>query len=171
VALRETFLAGLAELESDQRSAWLCLRAAAAWLPGSDFEPYVQALLDREQAPQQGLVPETIYWAVRQSEVVGRISLRHFLNEALLREGGHVGYIVRPSARRQGVASEMLRQLLLTGRARSLGRLLLTCDEDNLASEKSIRKNGGVLEDVLEPAAGQRRQKRFWIPVTEGPSV
>ena len=122
----------------------------------------MQLLLAREHAPPTGYVPDTVYWAVRDGDMVGRISLRHELNEFLLREGGHIGYIVRPSARRQGVATEMLRQILRTDKARSIGRLLLTCDEDNLASEKTIRANGGILENVVVLGAGQRK-KRYWI--------
>jgi predicted acetyltransferase len=98
--------------------------------------------------------------------MVGRISLRHELSESLLRKGGHAGYIVRPSARNHGVATEMLRRLLLTDRARALGRLLLTCDEDNLASERPIRKNGGILENVIDLGMGEPRIKRFWISVS-----
>jgi predicted acetyltransferase len=167
IAFEQTYLAGLDELDSDgDRSAWIYLGgAAAAVIPRTDFPSYVRRLLAREQSPAKGFVPDTVYWAIRGTEMVGRISLRHELNELLLRDGGHIGYIVRPSARRQGVATEMLRQILLTDRARAIGRLLLTCDEDNLASERSIRKNGGILENVIDLGAGEQRQKRFWITV------
>jgi predicted acetyltransferase len=167
IAFEQTYLAGLDELEADgDLSKWIYLGAAPMDAPRTDFESYVQRLLAREQSPLAGFVPDTVYWAFRESEMVGRISLRHELNESLLREGGHIGYIVRPSARRQGVATEMLRQILLTESARSIGRLLLTCDEDNLASEKSIRKNGGILENVVDLGGGDRRTKRFWISVS-----
>jgi predicted acetyltransferase len=162
--LQRTFLDGLDELDGGERSSWIYLGATPPALPRGDFAAYLQRLREREHAPPPPLVPDTTYWAIRGSEMVGRISLRHTLTEPLRREGGHIGYIVRPSARRQGVATEMLRQLLATDRARSLGRLLLTCEEDNLASEKSIRKSGGVLQDVVDADDGQR-QKRFWITV------
>jgi predicted acetyltransferase len=60
----------------------------------------------------------------------------------------------------------MLRLVLATDRARALGRLLLTFDEDNVASERSIRRNGGVLEDVVDVGGDAPRHKRFWIAVT-----
>jgi predicted acetyltransferase len=168
VVLQETFLAGLDELETDgDRSAWVCLGAAAPRdVSGRDFASYVRMVLNREHAAATGFVTDTVYWAIREGEMLGRISLRHELNEFLLCEGGHIGYIVRPSVRKQGVATEMLRQILLTEKARSIGRLLLTCDEDNLASERSILKNGGILENVIDVGAGQQRKKRFWISVS-----
>ena len=165
VAFQETYLSGLAELETDaDRARWVALWSAAPLdTPTRGFASYVQMLLAREQAVPKGFVTDTVYWAIRDGEMVGRISIRHELNEALRKEGGHTGYIVRPSVRKQGIATEMLRQILLTDRARSIGRLLVTCDEDNLASEKAIRKNGGILENVIEFGAGQQRTKRFWI--------
>jgi predicted acetyltransferase len=164
IRLRDTFLAGLDELAVEsERSAWLYLGPVPPPdLPRRDFAAYVELLLAREHTPPPRFVTDNVYWALRDGEMVGRISLRHELTESLLREGGHTGYVVRPSARRQGIATEMLRQILLTEKARAIGRLLVTCDEDNLASEKSIRKNGGILENVLELEDG-RRKKRFWI--------
>src|SRR5947209_7712101 len=98
VEFRESYLSGLDELDSDgERSAWVYLGAGAPRdLPHEDFASYVQMLLAREHAPPPGFVPDTVYWAIRDREMVGRISLRHELNDSLLQEGGHTGYIVRP---------------------------------------------------------------------------
>jgi predicted acetyltransferase len=165
VAFHDTYLSGLDELETDSdRSAWIYLGVKAPRdIPRRDFASYVEMLRAREHSAPTDFVTDTVYWAIRGGQMVGRISLRHELNDFLRREGGHVGYVVRPSARNQGVATEMLRRVLRTERARSLGQLLLTCDEDNLASEKTIRNNGGILESVIDVGAGKRRKKRFWI--------
>jgi predicted acetyltransferase len=76
-----------------------------------------------------------------------------------LREyGGHVGYEVRPTARRQGHATRMLREVLPHVRALGIESALLTCDEDNVASARVIVAAGGVLED-------RRGVKlRYWVP-------
>lgn len=92
-------------------------------------------------------------------ELVGFLAFRHRLSPWLLRHGGHIGYSVRPSRRREGHASRALG--LAVRRAPQLGidRLLVTCDEDNAASAGTIEANGGALEDIRE---GQRR---YWIAV------
>src|ERR1700753_3235526 len=127
VAWESTFLAGLDELANDdERGAWIYVREASD-LPRRDFAAYVQLLAARAVAPAPGrTICDNVYWAIRDGEMVGRLSFRHALDEELMRDGGHLGFIVRPSARRQGVAREMLRQLLLTERARAIGRLLVT---------------------------------------------
>jgi predicted acetyltransferase len=77
--------------------------------------------------------------------VVGRIALRHDLNANLKEFGGHIGYEVRPSCRKKGFAKEMLKQLLQTPKALEIRSLLLTCAPTNLASNKTILANGGIL--------------------------
>jgi predicted acetyltransferase len=72
--------------------------------------------------------------------------------------GGHIGYLVRPSARRQGHATAMLAAVLPHARAPGIDSALVTCDVDNVASRKVIMANGGVLEDELDG------KLRFWVP-------
>jgi predicted acetyltransferase len=91
-------------------------------------------------------------------EYVGRMSIRHRLNDGLLELGGHIGYDVRRSRRRRGHATAMLREALPVARRLGIGKALVTCDSDNVASRRVIEANGGVLED-------QRGDKlRFWVP-------
>lgn len=146
------------------RSAWVYLGDSAdLTIPERNFEEYVLALLKRETIAAPGFVTDTVYWAKIGNEIVGRISIRHELNDFLKIVGGHIGYIVKPSCRGRGIATEMLRQILQTERARTIGKLLVTCDEANAASEKTILKNGGVLEDIISIGTGRPRKKRFWI--------
>ena len=101
------------------------------------------------------------YWITDGSgpdeEVVGFLALRHSLTAWLLEEGGHIGYSVRPSRREQGHASRAL--ALAVRRAAELGleRVLVTCDDDNLASARTIERNGGVYEDT------RNGKRRYWI--------
>jgi predicted acetyltransferase len=104
----------------------------------------------------------TTYWWLedpdRTDEFVGSISLRHHIDHPLLPTvGGHVGYSVRPSARRRGFASDALRQVVPLAAARGIPRLLVTCDLDNVASARTIEANGGEFEGEL------RGKRRYWI--------
>ncbi len=108
------------------------------------------------------IVPFTELWMADGEEYLGRISLRHELNELLLSWGGHIGYAVRPGARRQGHASAALRMMLERCRDRDIDPVLITCDTDNLASRRVIEGAGGDYEDTRE---GKRR---YWVPV-DGP--
>ena len=124
---------------------------------------FVDRLRRRETNPEAPLVPETIYWAVYQGNVVGRISLRHRLEGNLHKIGGHIGYEVSPMWRRKGFATEMLRQILLTDKAREIGKLLLTCSPTNEASNKTIIANGGFFsKTVFVDFIGEDRN-HYWI--------
>ena len=172
VKYKASYLAAMAEHQLDsERSSWVYLGESASHdTPAKDFEAYVRTLRSTETQPLPGFVRNTCYWAVYGREVIGRIALRYELNEFLKNIGGHVGYIVRPTFRNKGVASEMLRQLLKMERAKAIGKLLITCDEDNAASERTILKNGGVFESFAEN--GDRpRKKRFWIDLSKPLSV
>ncbi len=129
----------------------------------ANFQSYVDRLLaDRfEETPRAAdWVPCTTYWWVDDAGFVGRLAIRHRLTPDLLEVGGHIGYDVRPSRRREGHASRMLAESLPLAYALGIDPALLTCDDTNTASRKVIEKNGGVLED-------QRGYKlRFWVPTS-----
>jgi predicted acetyltransferase len=109
-------------------------------------------------------VPSTFLFAFDESRIVGRVSIRHALNEFLLRVGGHIGYVVVPEFRRQGYATAMLRRSLEIAHERlGLTRVLLTCDDDNVGSIRTIEKNGGVLENVVTGPDLARPKRRYWI--------
>ena len=93
-------------------------------------------------------------------EVVGVSNLRHRLTDALRLEGGHVGYGIRPSARRLGFATELLRQTLDRARAMGLLEVLVTCSKSNEASVRTILRNGGVfISEGLIPSRGDVIQR------------
>ncbi len=129
------------------------------------FAAWVESTRAQERGEQvpDGWVPSTLRWVEAQGQLVATVALRHELNAFLLEEGGHVGYAVRPTARRQGVATAALRAMLDVARSRGIERALLVCDDDNVASARTIEGNGGVLEDVR----GDKR--RYWIPLTPNP--
>ncbi|WP_026412690.1 GNAT family N-acetyltransferase [Actinomadura oligospora] len=167
--VRLSFLAAMAEFRAEGRGApeddsWLGrdIRVyGGEWdepEPFGRFVRHVRSLaLDETPRPPEH-VPTTILWWVDGDEFVGRLTLRHRLNPWLLESNGHVGYDVRPSARRRGHASAMLGAALPIARGLGIEQLLVTCDTDNTASRSVIERNGGVLED--------RRgiKLRYWVP-------
>jgi len=108
-------------------------------------------------------VPFSIRWLVEGEEFIGEASIRHELNDRLLREGGHVGYGIRPSRQRRGYGRLILALALEECRCLCIERVLVTCDDGNLASARIIEANGGVLENVLDEAVQCRRLRRYWI--------
>ncbi|MBM6402812.1 GNAT family N-acetyltransferase [Phycicoccus sp. CSK15P-2] len=107
-----------------------------------------------------GHVPCTFLWMVDDaapSTYLGSLAVRHRLTPFLLEAGGHVGYSVRPSARRRHVATDALRLALPVCAGLGIDRALVTCDDDNVGSARVIEANGGVLEDVR----GDKR--RYWV--------
>lgn len=125
------------------------------------FASWMAQMRRNRTAPAEGLVPATLFWIVDADEpgrVLGSLQLRHELNAYLLEEGGHIGYGVRPSARGRGVATAALAASVeYAGRDLGLDRVLVTCDDDNAPSRRTIERCGGVLEDVR----GDKR--RYWI--------
>lgn len=113
----------------------------------------------------EGWVRATFLVAVEDGEILGRVSIRHELNEHLRAVGGHIGYGVVPSARGRGVAGALLRHGLDLLADEGLDRALLTCDEDNLASRRVIERAGGILDPdrpAIDSADGAKL--RFWVP-------
>jgi predicted acetyltransferase len=108
-------------------------------------------------------VPGTFLVADVAGQIVGRSSIRFELNEFLLREGGHIGYGVLPGHRRRGYATEILRQSLIIARAEGVGRVLVTCDDDNAGSRAVIESCGGQLDSVVTVADGRPPIRRYWI--------
>ena len=130
---------------------------------GEPWETYVRRLDEiRGGHVPPDLVPATFLVAEVDGALVGRVSIRHELNDFLASFGGHIGYGVRPAHRRRGYAGEMLRQALLVARSAGVSRVLLTCDDGNEVAAKIIERAGGVLEDIRVAPDGIGK-RRYWI--------
>ena len=133
---------------------------------GMSLARYLETLAERERGVNLPLnhVPSTFLFAFTGSRIVGRLAIRHALNDILERVGGHIGYIVVPEFRRQGHATEILRQALRVARDQlGLGRVLVTCDDDNVGSIRTIEKNGGILDEIVSGPNLDRPKRRYWI--------
>jgi len=116
---------------------------------------------------EQGYVPQSIYWLVDdENRVVGESRFRHYINDKLLIEGGHIGYHIRPSARQKGYGTEILRLTLRIAKDYGLERVCVTCDTDNVPSAKIIEKNRGVFDAYTVSPRGEHKQvSRYWIDI------
>jgi predicted acetyltransferase len=112
---------------------------------------------------QDNLVPNTFLVGVVGKRIVGRLSIRHVLNDFLATFGGHVGYGVVPSERRKGYGTKLLSLALPIAASLGLSRLLVTCDDDNTGSRKIIEKNGGVFEGLVKDTSEMVAKRRYWI--------
>ena len=111
------------------------------------------------------LVPATQFIFVRKSDnrLVGMLQVRHKFNDYLEKHAGHIGYSVRPSERRNGYAKEMLKIALPFCREIGLDKVLISCIDGNIGSEKTILANGGVYESTVHEPNDNVDLKRFWI--------
>lgn len=167
VRFHRSFLAAMEEFAAEGRTGDDSMvgsrlaRFGPSWDSVEGFAAYVAyERADRqEDTPRpDGHVPSTNLWWVEGEEYLGRIAVRHRLTPGLLEVGGHIGYDVRRSRRREGHATAMLRATRPVAAALGIDPALVTCDTDNVASRRVIEANGGVLED-------ERHGKlRFWLP-------
>ena len=129
-----------------------------------DLVVSAQRLADTSTPAPEGRVHNDLYWITDTGEVVGFMSFRHELNDWLHQYGGHIGYSVRPTRRRRGYARAGLALVLERARELGLDRVLVTCDDDNVGSYRTIEGAGGVLENTVDaPEPDEPRKRRYWI--------
>lgn len=124
----------------------------------------VESDLDIPNIPEDR-VPANTYFFVRTSDdkILGMINIRHKLNEFLLNEGGHIGYSIRPTERKKGYGTLMLKLGLEKCKELKLNKVLITCDKSNIASAKVIQNNNGILENEIYSNTFSQVIQRYWI--------
>lgn len=167
--LRRSFLEAIAEFRADTAypQSWFVRNLDEDAREGDEaaFARYVERVRDEvreDVALAANWVPMTTLWWAEGEEFLGRIAIRHRLTAALWVQGGHIGYDVRPGARRRGHATVMLAAALPLAAALGVDEALLTCDETNAGSRRVIEGNGGRYIDSI----GEKR--RYWVPTTQG---
>ena len=164
-----SFLAAMAEFQAEGRGTADDMTMIGSeireygptWADPVEFDRYRSQLRAqaRPETPRpEGYVPCTTLWWTDGDQYLGRIAIRHELTTFLIDVGGHIGYDVRPTARRRGHATAMLRAALPVAHRLGIEQALVTCDWDNVGSRKTIEANGGVYEDRRGP------KLRYWVP-------
>lgn len=161
---QKSFLEALREYHAEDLPNYRGLSYEAL---AKDFASFVDQLhreANGEGLPD-GFVPHTVFWLVEGDHYLGRVDLRHELNDFLHREAGHIGYDIRPSERRKGYGKLALELGLQKAKEMGLENVLITCDVDNIGSNKIIKSNGGVLENTIELGDGKSPKNRYWFSV------
>lgn len=112
-----------------------------------NLNDWLKSINEIEKGLNPKLVPETYYLILSDDEVVGTISMRHYLTKDLEEFGGHIGYSIKPSERRKGYAKEAL---ILDLYKDKYEEILIMCEDDNIVSNKTIVANGGILINQIE---------------------
>ena len=137
-------------------------------IPGSpdDIKKYIERTKMQAHGLDlpTGFVPASTFWLVRNQAFIGHLQIRHELTDFLKRIGGHVGYAIRPSMWRKGYGTQILTLGLVRAQELGLNRVLVTCDETNIASKKIIESHGGVLEG--KTVGIEIPKLRYWIDLT-----
>lgn len=147
------------EINHTNRSPWVIFKNDY-----HDFDYYLEHLELKEAT--KDLVPDSVFFLLDEDRgrLLGAVNIRHYLNDSLLKEGGHIGDGIRPSERRKGYATEIIRLALIECKKLGIDKVLMTCNKDNIGSARSIVKNGGVLENEFVNANGDVEQ-RYWISI------
>lgn len=129
----------------------------------------IDEYIPRVEAQSQGKksagwsVPVTTYWLIDKDKFIGHANIRHHLNEKLKKIGGHIGYAIRPTERAKGYGNNILKLAIPKAKELSLLKLLITCDNTNVASQKIIMNNGGKLLDTIQ--VDGKMIERYWINI------
>ncbi|MBM3278293.1 MAG: GNAT family N-acetyltransferase [Candidatus Handelsmanbacteria bacterium] len=148
------------------------------------FGDFVHDLLNlaSDDALPRGWQQDQVFWLIGGGQYLGQTSIRpHLSSRYLLTYGGHIGYSIRPSRRRQGYGTRILALALEEARRLGLQRVLITCNSDNLPSKRIIEQNGGRYESAMampahllraegRSANGQVDKLRYWIELVPQPA-
>lgn len=128
-----------------------------------NFEKYKQEIETINE--NEKYVPDSTFFCLDldRNIFVGAVNIRHYLNDQLLLNGGHIGDGVRPSERRKGIATQMIGLVLEECKKIGIDKVLMVCDKNNIASAKSIINNGGILENEI--IIGDKLIQRYWIEI------
>lgn len=139
------------------------------WKPGVSFREMLAKLTDNREGRNlpSHFVPSTMLYAFDSGgAIVGRLNIRHRLNENLEKRGGHVGYAVAEKYRGKGYATEILKQgLAHSSNKLGLKEVLVTCADTNVPSWKIIERHGGKLENKIFDTESNETIRRYRIAI------
>ena len=126
-----------------------------------DIDNYIASLEVKEAYDKY--VPDSTYFLLdaQRNIFLGAVNIRHYLNEQLILSGGHIGNGIRPSERNKGYGSKMIALALEKCKELGIQKVLMCCEKENIASARSIIKNGGILENEI--IDDNKIIQRYWI--------
>jgi len=153
---KDSFLNGIKELQDEGNNI-----LPTPWV--AHFDEYVARFDNEEKGINlpEGYVSHSRFWLIDNEEFIGHVDIRHKLTDSLLNFGGHIGYAIVPSKRKMGYGTKILEMALPLAKDLGINKILITCNDDNIASAKIIEKNGGVLENKIDHEGVIKR--RYWI--------
>jgi predicted acetyltransferase len=136
-----------------------------AWKEGMTYPEMMQILRNEAKGVNMapGRVQHSMLYGFVGGEIIGRLSVRHVLNDYLRKRGGHIGYAVAPRFRKKGYATEMVRQGMKFCRRLGLTEIMVTCSDTNVPSCKIIENFGGRLQDTVWDDEDNDMRRRYWI--------
>lgn len=157
----ETMKEEILRYNNDWEGSGLKLIPHAARLGTLPFEDWLKGTRDLETVAEEPFVTQEVWFLFRDDTIVGACTLRHSLNAYLFAVGGQIGYGVHPEERKKGYATYMLNEMLRYAKTLRIRKILVTCSAGNTASEKTIEKCGGILENIMED--GENQVARYWF--------
>lgn len=138
--------------------------ALDSYLDNSTYEEWLKKVYaDIDIANiQKPRVPALTYFYVREDDdkIIGMINIRLALNDFLKKEGGHIGYCIRPTERQKHYATDMLNSALTVCDTLDIKEVILTCDKCNIASANVIKNcNGELSEEFYSETFKEEIQK------------
>lgn len=128
----------------------------------ADFDNFIGQIEKLENNPDDHFVPSSTYCLMNEEgKFVAMSNLRHYLNERLKQMGGHIGYGTRADMRGKGYATKILELTLVEAKKLGIEEVFVTCYVGNIASNKTIQKNGGVLAGTIDWEG--RMTNQYWI--------
>lgn len=142
---KSSFIQAVHEYQSEELPYYLTLDPTSL---AQDFQTYTEQLAAEAQGEHlpEGFVPHTTYWLVENDEFIGRVDIRH---------EGHIAYDIRPTQRRKGYGKLALELAKQKAQELGLTEVLITCDVNNIGSNKIIQGAGGVLQETKTQGGGK----------------
>lgn len=138
------------------------IHGSSSFMKAGDYESWLEKITWNITEATHDWVTGSIYFAIVGGKIIGTIAVRHYLNDSLLKNGGHIGYGIRPTERHKGYGTKMLALALDKCREFGIEKALVTCDKVNIAFAKTALRNGGVLEnEFIED--NENIVERYWI--------
>ncbi len=143
--------------------------ATFAWKPGMTHQEHLSELENQKDKSKiaKDRVPATMFYGFVENIIVGRLNIRHELNEHLIQRGGHLGYAVCPKYRKLGYATQMFRLGIQKCDDLGLKDILITCADQNVASWRVIEKFGGTLENRIHDEKENQFVRRYWLKIAQ----